>query len=90
MLIPATCRAARGLLDWTQEDLAQAAGVCRSTIREFENRHHALQATSEEAIVEALNRAGVEMTPPGEYGPGVRLKSPSHIAARAAVRKQRV
>lgn len=72
-LLPATCRAGRALLDWTQEDLAKAAGVCRSTIREFEKEHHALQRASEEAVVEALARAGVELIPSGHHGPGVRL-----------------
>jgi transcriptional regulator with XRE-family HTH domain len=73
-LIPATCRAARGLVDWTQEELARAAGVCRSTVREFEKGHHALHRSSETALVEALEKAGVELLSPGEGGPGVRLR----------------
>lgn len=88
MLIPATCRAARGLIDWTQEDLAQAAGVCRSTIREFENGHHTLQSASETAILEALIQAGVEVMPPGDRGPGVRLSTRSQCAARRPSRKR--
>jgi hypothetical protein len=31
ILTPALCRAARGLLDWTQADLAEHAAVSRST-----------------------------------------------------------
>jgi transcriptional regulator with XRE-family HTH domain len=72
-LVPATCRAGRALLDWTQEDLAKAAGVCRSTIREFEKGHHALQRASQDAVLDALARAGVEVMPTGPRGPGVRL-----------------
>ncbi len=73
-LLPATCRAARGLVDWTQADLAQAAGVCRSTVREFEKGHHALQSASEAALVHALEATGVELLRGGEGGPGVRLR----------------
>src|ERR1044072_1645619 len=40
ILTPALCRAARGLLDWTQTDLAERAAVSRSTIRDYEGRHH--------------------------------------------------
>jgi len=72
-LIPATCRAGRALVDWTQEDLANAAGVCRSTIREFEKGHHALQRASEEAVVNALAKVGVEVIATGPHSPGVKL-----------------
>ncbi|WP_315855070.1 helix-turn-helix transcriptional regulator [Chenggangzhangella methanolivorans] len=30
------CRAARALLDWTQEELANAANLSLSTVRDFE------------------------------------------------------
>lgn len=73
-LVPATCRAARALLDWTQEDLATAAGVCRSTVREFEKGHHALQRSSEEALVKALKSAGAELLPQSRHCLGVRLR----------------
>lgn len=76
-LTPATCRAARALIDWTQEDLAQAAGLCRSTIREFEKGHHDLQRASARAIMDAFESAGVEILPPGRKGPGVRLRDAS-------------
>lgn len=73
-LIPATCRAARALVDWTQEDLAAEAGVCRSTVREFEKGHHALQRASEDALVNALNDAGVELLVESPDYLGVRLR----------------
>lgn len=72
-LHPATCRAARALLDWTQDDLARAAGICRSTVREFEQGHHSLQSAKEEAIIGALSRAGVQLLGSPLRGVGVRL-----------------
>jgi len=74
-LLPCTCRAGRALLDWTQEDLATASGVSRSTVREFENGHHYLHAASEAAIIAALVDAGVTLVSLSE-GPGVVLRSP--------------
>lgn len=75
-LCPETCRAARGLLNWTQDELARAAGVCRSTIRDFEQGRHALQRAKQDAIAAALGNAGVELLGEGEHGVGVRLTRP--------------
>lgn len=74
ILIPALCRAGRALVDWTQEELAIEAGVCRSTVREFENGNHDLQRAKADAIVEAFRQAGVEFLASDSQGPGVRLK----------------
>jgi transcriptional regulator with XRE-family HTH domain len=41
VLTPALCRAARGLLDWTQKDLADAVGVSVTTLTGYE-RHGAM------------------------------------------------
>jgi transcriptional regulator with XRE-family HTH domain len=47
ILTPALCRAARGLLDWTQSDLAERSDVSRSTIRDYEgSRHDVHRATA--------------------------------------------
>jgi transcriptional regulator with XRE-family HTH domain len=35
-MTPAQCRIARELLDWTQADLARAAGISVITVRDFE------------------------------------------------------
>lgn len=68
------CRAARGLLDWTQEELAEHAGVSRSTVRDFEKGRHDLHRASAAVIRTALETAGVLLIgPEGEFGPGVRL-----------------
>ena len=76
MLTPEQCRAARGLLDWTQEELAQRAGVSRSTVRGFENGQHELHRGSATLIRMALEAAGVILIDPDDQGPGVRLDKP--------------
>lgn len=77
LLTPNQCRAGRGLLDWTQDDLAKQAGISRSTIRGFENGQHALQKASVNAIRAAFERAGLRIldTDP-EGGAGVRFAPP--------------
>ncbi|GGE17605.1 hypothetical protein GCM10011390_40930 [Aureimonas endophytica] len=61
ILRPEQCRAARGLLDWTQEELALRAGVSRSTVRDFEKERHHLNRGSEQQLVDAFAREGVEL-----------------------------
>jgi transcriptional regulator with XRE-family HTH domain len=73
-LWPEQSRAARGLLDWTQEHLARSAGVSRSTVRDFEGHRHELHPSSEGLLVEALNKAGVLLLRAEGGGPGVRLR----------------
>ena len=75
-LEPAQCRAARGLLNWNQEDLARTAGVSRSTVREFEAGHHELHRSTETLLVRALEGAGVMLIAAGDEGFGVRLARP--------------
>lgn len=77
MLTAQQCRAARGLLDWTQEDLAERAGVSRSTVRGFENGQHELHRASAVVMRSALEAAGVILIDPDELGPGVRLRTPA-------------
>lgn len=74
-LTPHQCRAARALLDWTQEELAEEAGVSRSTVRGFERGQHELHRGSAVVIRGALEAAGVMLIDAdGEAGAGVRLR----------------
>ena len=59
ILTPAFCRAARGLLDWTQSDLAERSGISRSTIRDFEADRHAAHRATEAQLRLAFEGAGV-------------------------------
>ncbi len=77
MMTPEQCRAARALLDWTQAELAERAGVSRSTIRGFENGQHELHRGSAAVIRGALEAAGVVLIDPDDQGPGVRLRKPA-------------
>ena len=74
LLSPEQCRAARGLLNWTQEELADHANLSRSTIRDYENGRHCLHPSTAAQVVAALERGGVLLIPTGEAGPGVRLR----------------
>lgn len=75
-LSPAQCRGARGLLDWTQEELADRAGVSRSTVRDFEKGRHDLNRISAAQIRAAFEAAGVMLIQADALGPGVRLRAP--------------
>ncbi|WP_037083327.1 helix-turn-helix domain-containing protein [Rhizobium sp. CF122] len=59
ILTPALCRAARGLLDWTQLDLAEHAAVSRSTIRDYEGKHHEIHRATEAQLRLAFEKGGV-------------------------------
>jgi transcriptional regulator with XRE-family HTH domain len=75
-LTPQQCRAARGLLDWTQEKLAERAGVSRGTVRDFENGQHELHRGSAAVIRGALEAAGVILLDPDqETGHSLRLRA---------------
>jgi transcriptional regulator with XRE-family HTH domain len=73
-MTPSQCRAARALLNWTQDDLARAADVGVATVRNFENQKSTPQRSSMKLMQQALEAAGVQLTN-GE-GPGVRLLKP--------------
>ena len=74
MITPSQCRAARGLLDWTQQELADAAHIGVATVRQFEGGG----AESREATLAVLRRAfeeaGVEFIEENGGGPGLRLR----------------
>lgn len=73
-LTPEQCRAARGLLDCTQHELAELAGVSRGTVRGFEAGHHLLRPDTGAAIRHTLETAGVVLLDPDEgLGAGVRF-----------------
>lgn len=73
-LSAAQCRAARGLLDWSQEQLAQASGLSRSMVRDFENGRHGPHRSSIILLLQTLAEQGVEPVAACEgVGEGVRF-----------------
>lgn len=71
---PEQVRAARALLNWSQHDLATAAGVARATIAEFEGGRRTPIANNLAALRNALEVAGVIFIEANGEGPGVRLR----------------
>jgi transcriptional regulator with XRE-family HTH domain len=63
MLTIEQCRAARGLLNWTQQDLADACGLSKTAINNFEKRHSDIKVESLRAIRLAFESADIEFTP---------------------------
>jgi len=74
MITPAQCRAARGLLDWSQRELADAACVGVSTVRQFEASERTARSATVEVIQRAFEEAGVIFVDANGDGPGVRLR----------------
>jgi transcriptional regulator with XRE-family HTH domain len=76
MVAAAQCRAARGLLDWSQQDLADRAGVGIVTVRQLEGGDTQPRRATLDVIRRALELAGVEFIQENGGGPGVRLRRP--------------
>ena len=74
MITSAQCRAARGLLDWTQQELAERARVGIVTVRQVEAGLTEPRRATLEVIRRALEGAGVEFINENGGGPGVRLR----------------
>jgi transcriptional regulator with XRE-family HTH domain len=76
-------KAARALLAWSQEQLADAAGVSIPTIKRLEAQDGPLGGRSgtAEKIRTTLENAGVHFVKENGGGPGVRLrkKSPKNL-----------
>jgi DNA-binding XRE family transcriptional regulator len=75
-LIPRLCRAARALLGWQQQDVAEASDVPKPTLSAFEIKEEGsrLATMNNRAVVEAFEKAGLEFIPENGGGVGLRLK----------------
>lgn len=73
-LTPAQCRAARALLNWSQDQLEASAKVARKTIADFEREARQPYDRTLTALRAALEAAGVEFIAENGGGAGVRLR----------------
>lgn len=80
-LVPEQARAGRALVNWSQADLAKAAGISRATLAEFEANKRVPIPNNLDAIQRALETAGVIFIEGDDEGPGVRLRKDSPQAA---------
>jgi transcriptional regulator with XRE-family HTH domain len=77
LILPSQCRAARGLLKWTQPRLAEASGIGLSTINRYENETRPPRKSAVMQLRTALEAAGVLFIfANASGGIGVRLKTP--------------
>ena len=79
MLTPEQLRAARALVDWSREDLADKSDVSPNTVWGFEQGRSDPKLSTLNKWRRALESAGVIFIEDGaksdEGGPGVRLRS---------------
>lgn len=68
-------KAARALLAWSQEEMAEASGVSVPTVKRLEAADGPIGGRAEtvQKLVAALEAAGVEFTNGGQ--PGVRMRA---------------
>ena len=74
MITPAQCRAARGLVDISQQKLACAAQLGVVTVRVFERGGPRPRKVTLDILQRALEALGVIFVEENGEGPGVRLR----------------
>jgi predicted transcriptional regulator len=76
MITSRQIRAARALLGWSQQQLADKAIVSLNAVARLENEIVDSRISTVQAIEKALAKAGIEFLDADQKGEGVRLKSP--------------
>ena len=74
IIAAAQCRAARALLEWTEAQLAAAAGVDLEVIKHLEARFRRPTQSAQRQIRKALEEGGVVFIAENGGGVGARLK----------------
>ena len=75
-------RAGRGLLGWSQAELAKAAGLSEPTVKRFETGQTNVSEAAIAKMVAALAEAGVFLT--NGHEPGVKMRRPTTEERAAA------
>lgn len=73
-LSPQQCRAARGLVGMSQEELRKTAKITIKTLSDFESGKTTPYTDTLKKLREALEGAGVSFVDPNGMGAGVRLR----------------
>jgi transcriptional regulator with XRE-family HTH domain len=86
-IVPAQIRAARALLDWSQDQLAKAAEIAVSSVRDVEGSRRPADAQTVTSIRHACENEGVVFLPGNEKeGFGVRtVANRPHLLRRPTV-----
>lgn len=74
MITPGQCRAARALIGWSQQELANQAGVGIMTVHQLEKDGSQSRRATLEVVQRALESAGIEFIEENGGGAGVRLR----------------
>ena len=74
MITASQCRAARGLIGWSQQELAAHAGVGIMTVHQLEKDGSQPRRATLEVVQRALESAGVEFIEENGGGACVRLR----------------
>ena len=82
MVTPAQCRAARGLLDWSQQELANKARIGVVTVRQLEAGVHEPRRATLDVVRRCFETAGIEFIDENGGGPGARLKKGRNKSGR--------
>ncbi len=82
LLLPGQLRAGRALIGWSQDQLATASKVAKTTIANFEAEKRRPYDRTLVDLRAALEAAGVEFIPQNGGGPGVRLREPIEVDPR--------
>ena len=72
-ITPAQCRAARGMLQWSRDVLAERSRVGKRTIVDFERGARSAHASTRFALRTAFETAGVVFIEENGGGVGVRF-----------------
>lgn len=74
-------KAARALIGWSQDKLAEESGVSSPTVKRMENSDRNVRGHAENVwkVQQCLETAGIEFIPEGDGGVGVRLRDSSNL-----------
>jgi DNA-binding transcriptional regulator YiaG len=76
LMTPEQCRGARAMLGWSQDVLAERAGVSKPTVTDFERGARTPMPMNLQALRRTLEEGGIEFIDEATGGRGVRFQMP--------------